>query len=226
MLEIYSIANPAKPKLLNSVPMPGIHSPHDLSFNKDGSEAAIASISGFELLDTRDPVHPVFEYTSQCPGCQHAHEARFTADGKTLVVNDESVVAEEYPCPGGAMYFYDITGEKGAHTATLAGTYSPGDLGVNSAASPGFCTPHVFDISDDGTKIATSWHSDGIRYLDISHHSGYTLGTLWSSGTEGVTELGSYTTTNGDYFAAKMYKGPYIYAHDLNTGLEIFKIVP
>ncbi|MEA2434719.1 MAG: hypothetical protein QOG54_2176 [Actinomycetota bacterium] len=223
-LEVWSIANPAKPKLVNTVKMPGVHSPHDISFNKDGSMAAIASISGFQLLDTSDPKNPVIEWNGQCPGCQHAHEARFTADSKTLVVNDESMTGAAYPCPGGALYFYDIAGSPGSRVPELVGTYSPGDIGVTAASTPGFCTAHVFDISPDGTKIALSWHADGIRYLDIKQHTGYTFGTTWSSGPEAVKELGSYTNPSGDYFVAKFHKGPYIYAVDMTEGFEVFKI--
>jgi hypothetical protein len=205
--------------------MPGIHSPHDISFNKNGSMAAIASISGFQLVDTRDPANPKIEYNSQCPGCQHAHEARFTPDGKTLIVNDEAMTGAAYPCPGGALYFYDITGSPGAHTAELKGTYSPGDVGVSADNEAGFCTAHVFDISDDGSRVATSWHSAGVRYLDITHHEGQTLGTTWSSGAGAVVELGSYVTSGGDFFTAKFLDGPYIYAVDMTVGLQIFKVV-
>ena len=224
VLEIWSIANPAKPKLINSVPLPGVHSPHDISFSKDGSMAGLANISTFHLVDSRDAGNPVVGYTGQCPGCQHSHEARFTPDGKTLVVNDESMVGSGYPCPGGALYFYDIGGEPGARTVELAGTYAPDDIGVNAAGAPGFCTGHVFDISSDGKRLATSWHSGGIRYLDISSHTGYTLGTTWSSSPDAVREIGSYATATGDYFATKLHKGPYVYATDMTEGFQVFKI--
>lgn len=225
VLEVWSIANPAKPKLVNSVPLPGVHSPHDISFSKDGSMAGMANISTFHVLDTRDPEEPVVDYTGQCPGCQHSHEARFTPDGKTLVVNDEAMAGNPYPCPGGALYFYDVGGDPGARTVELSGVYAPDDLVVNPAASPGFCTGHVFDISSDGKTLATSWHSGGIRYLDISQHIGYTLGTTWSSGPDAVEEIGSYSTATGDYFATKFHKGPFIYATDMTQGLQVFKIV-
>jgi hypothetical protein len=222
-LEVWSIANPAKPKLVNTVAMPGVHSPHDISFNEDGTMAATANISSFNLLDTSDPTNPVIELTSQCPGCQHTHEARFTPDGKTLVVNDESL-STVYPCPGGALYFYDLTGERGAREATLAGTYSPGDVGVTNSGDAGFCTAHVFDISANGKRLAASWHSAGIRYLDISGHDGVTRGADSAPGGTGVTELGSYTSPGGDSFTAKFLRGPYIYSVDIPTGLQIFRI--
>ena len=224
VLEVWSIADPSKPKLINSVALPGVHSPHDISFSKDGSMAALANISLFHVLDTRDAANPVVEVTDQCPGCQHSHEARFTPDGKTLVVNDESMSGSGYPCPGGALYFYDVAGQAGSRTVELTGTYAPDDIVLNPAGSPGFCTGHVFDISSNGKRLATSWHTGGIRYLDISNHTGYTLGTTWSSGAEAVSEIGSYATATGDYFTTKVHKGPYIYAVDMTEGFQVFKV--
>lgn len=224
VLEVWSIANPAKPRMINTVALPGLHSPHDISFSKDGSMAGLANISTFHLVDSRAPNEPVVEYTGQCPGCQHTHEARFTPNNRTLVVNDESMSGSAYPCPGGALYFYDISGKPGTRGVELAGSYAPDDLAVNAAGTAGFCTGHVFDISANGKRLAASWHSGGIRYLDISKYSGHTLGTTWSSGPVAAKEIGSYATPNGDYFAAKLHKGPYIYAVDMTTGLQIFKI--
>jgi len=224
VVEVWSIADPAKPKLLEQVALPGVHSPHDISFSRDGSMAGLANISTFHVLDTRDPLHPIVEITGQCPGCQHTHEARFTPDGKTLVVNDESMSGTAYPCPGGALYFYAISGPPGERAVDLTGTYAPDDVLVNAAGSPGFCTGHVFDISADGSKLAASWHSGGIRYLDISERAGHALGSTWSSGAGAVKEIASYATPGGDYFTAKLHKGPYVYAVDMTTGLQVFKI--
>ena len=224
VLEVWSIANPTKPKLLEQVGLPGVHSPHDISFSRDGTMAALANISTFHVLDTRDPFHPVVGFTGQCPGCQHTHEARFTPDSTTLVVNDESMSGSAYPCPGGALYFYAISGSAGEFAVDLTGTYAPDDVLVNAAGAPGFCTGHVFDISADGRSLASSWHSGGIRYLDISERAGHALGTTWSSGPSAVKEIGSYATPGGDYFTAKLHKGPYVYAVDMTTGLQVFKI--
>jgi hypothetical protein len=129
-----------------------------------------------------------------------------------------------YPCPGGALYFYDLGGEKGARTADLTGTYAISDAGLSATDSLGFCTPHVFDISADGTKVAASWHSGGIRYLDITGRTGATFGKV-STEANGVKEIGSYTASGSDYFSAKLYKGPYLYAVDMTSGLQIFKII-
>ncbi len=224
VLEIFSIANPAKPKLLNTIALSGAHSPHDISFNKDGSMAALANISAFHILDTRNPAKPVVETTSQCPGCQHTHEARFTPDSKTLVVNDESM-AGPYPCPGGALYFYEVGGTRGSRSVELTGAYAPSSLGLNAANEAGFCTPHVFDISSDGSKVAASWHTGGLRYIDITKRTGAAFGTAASTSEAGPREVGAYTAPGADFFTAKLYEGPYIYTHDLNAGFQVFRVL-
>lgn len=224
-MEVWSIKNPAKPKLVNTIAMPGQHSPHDISFSKDGTMAATANISSFHVLDARDPADPKVLFSDQCPGCQHTHEARFTPDMKALVVNDEALTGP-YPCPGGALYFYDLAISDGAADAALTGTYSIGEAGVTATTEPGFCTPHVFDISRDGTKVVASWHAAGIRYLDITNRQGATVGPDSPAGTEGVRELGSYTSEGGDSFSAKFLRGPYMYSVDIPTGLQIFRLAP
>ncbi|MEA2447630.1 MAG: hypothetical protein QOK47_1267, partial [Actinomycetota bacterium] len=67
-----------------------------------------------------------------------------------------------------------------------------------------------------------SWHSDGIRYLDISQTTGATFGAMAPAG--GVVELASYTPPNSDMFSAKFNRGPYIYAVDIQRGFEVLRI--
>jgi len=85
------------------------------------------------------------------------------------------------------------------------------------------CTPHIFDISRDGTKVAASWHEGGVRYLDISKTSGVTVG-LQPVTPGGPEELGSYVSEGGLAFTAKMLKGPYIYVLDTHLGFQVLKI--
>jgi hypothetical protein len=157
-MQVWSIKSPAQPKQVNVLDT-GVHSPHDLSFSKNGKMAATANVVNFHVLDTSDPANPRIIATSQCPGCLHTHEARFTPDGDRLVVNDEYPIAPA--CPSGALYFYDL-GESGQ--PTLSGGYVAGDAMTNGNGEPPgttMCTPHVFDISDDGRRLATSWHHAG-----------------------------------------------------------------
>ncbi|HVF51978.1 MAG TPA: hypothetical protein VNC78_00045 [Actinomycetota bacterium] len=219
-MQVWSIEDPAHPELVTTVDT-GAHSPHDISFNKDGSMAATANVINVHLMDTTDPEAPKIVHTTQCPGCLHNHEARFTPDGKRLVVNDEYPASAA--CPGGFMYFYDVTESATGPSTSLVGLYTPGDKGANAHNEAGaFCTAHVFDISKDGTKIAASWHAAGIKYLDISEVSGVAVGRDRAPGG-GVVELGWYTSRGADAFSAKFFKGPYIYSVDYNHGFQVYR---
>jgi hypothetical protein len=220
-MQIWSIKDPSRPKLVTTVNT-GEHSPHDLAFNADGSTLATANVSSLKLYDTTDPQQPALEFVTQCPGCQHTHETRFTPDGKRLVANDESVNPFS-PCPGGALYFYDVLDSPQGHALSLTGTYTPSDVGFTSTSRVGFCTAHVFDISADGTKVAASWHYAGLRYVDISKTNGATWGSH-ASPPDGAKELGWWVHPEGDTFSAKFHRGPYIYTMDSERGFEIFRI--
>ena len=220
-MTIWSIANPAKPKLVSTVDL-GEHSAHDLEFSPDGKIAALASVTSLKLLDTSNPTEPSVTFVTQCPGCVHTHEARFTPDGKRLVVNDE-FYAGPNPCPGAAHYFYDVVDLPTGTGLQLSGAYYPSDLVVNGNSEATFCTAHVFDISDDGTKIAAAWHGAGVRYLDIEASTGLTFGAMAAT-PGGVVERGAYLADGSDAFAAKFHEGPYIYVVDTNRGFEVLKI--
>jgi hypothetical protein len=222
VVEVWSIKDPRRPVLAGSLPLPGVHSPHDISFSRDGRTAAVAAISAFHLLDTSNPLAPRLLATLQCPGCQHTHEARFTPDGRTLVVNDEAL-GGPYPCPGGFLYFYDVAGAKRS-SPELVGSYTVGDAGVTSGAEAGFCTPHVFDLSADGTRLAASWHAAGVRLLDITEVRGHTVGTRASSGADAPRELAAHAPAGSDWFTAKLHRGPYVYAVD-ESGLTVLQAV-
>ena len=221
-VQVWSIENPAEPELVTTLDT-GEHSAHDLSFNRDGSLAAFASVTSIKLVDTSDPANPSIVFTTQCPGCMHTHEARFTPDGKRLIVNDEWV-SSVTPCPGAVLYFYAVSSAPtGAPSLTLTGVYTPGDVVVNANQEAGFCTAHVFDISRDGTRLAAAWHTDGVHYLDISGTTGATFGAHAST-PGGASELGWYVPEGADTFSAKLHKGPYVYTTDTARGFEIFKV--
>lgn len=216
-IQIWSIKDPKKPELVNTVANP-THSPHDLSFNQDGSLMVTAARTAVHLYDTSDPENPVLLGATACPGCYLAHDAKFTPDSRYVIVGDEAAGGATYPCPGGALYFFEVVGGRGL---VLQGIYEPGELVIATGQSaPGACTSHVFDISDDGTKLAISWYTAGTRYLDISNVTGATYG---GTGT-GVEELGWFIPENGDSWASKFHKGRYIYSNDINRGFDVYRI--
>ncbi|MDQ3962986.1 MAG: WD40 repeat domain-containing protein [Actinomycetota bacterium] len=219
-MQIWSIKNPAKPKLVNTVPsLP--NSPHDVSFSKDGKFAVTAAISHWDIFDTTDPANPQLIWTGQCPGCSITHDAKFTPDGNSILVGDEAGGGMTFPCPGGAWYFYDFS----SHTApVLTGVYEPAEFVVaRGHASAGGCTSHVFDVSEDGTKVAISWYTVGTRYLDISSAIGATVGA--NRTPTGILECGWYIADDGNSWSSKFHPNQrYITSNDIARGFDIFKI--
>ena len=218
-IEIWSIKNPAKPKKVSdftSAP----HSPHDISFNKNGTRAVTAARTHFDILDTSDPEKPKLLFAGQCPGCTLTHDAKFTPDGKNIVLGDEANGGSTMACPGGALYFYEILGTEAQPVAVLKGVYEPGEFVAAHGTTLGACTSHVFDFSPDGKKISISWYSAGTRYLDISNMTGATVG----ENGNGVKELGWFKPEGGITWSSKMHKGPYIYSNDEIRGFDVFKI--
>jgi hypothetical protein len=221
-IQIWSIKNPKKPTLVTTLQnLP--HSPHDLSFNADGTRMITAARTAVQLYDTTDPENPTLISATACPGCQLAHDAKFTPDGKWVIVGDEANGGGTYACPGGALYFFEVTNDT---ALVLKGIYEPNELvfAAEGQTAPGSCTSHVFDISPDSTKLAISWYSAGTRYLDISNPAGATIGEN-TSPAGGVTELGWFVPAGADSWSSKFHKGPYIYSNDIVRGFDVYKIV-
>ena len=220
-IQIWSIKDPSKPKLVNTVPALG-HSPHDISFDSKGNRAVTAGVDNIELFDTSDPENPTLQSTVQCPGCSITHDAKFTPDDSGLVVGDEGGGGLPYPCPGGALYFYTLQAD---YVPVLTGVYEPGEVAIAGATTggqggPGACTSHVFDFNDKGDKIAISWYSAGTRYLDVSNPVGPTFG---AQGT-GVVEAGWFIPDGGSSWSSKIHEDGYIFSNDINRGFDVYKV--
>ena len=219
--EVWSIKNPAKPKHLATVPVTGYHGPHDISFTADGTRAVAASVSAIHVLDTSDPTNPKELALLQCPGCTHNHEARFTPDEKHIVVSDETP-SSVVPCPMGGLYFYEWN-PKSEPYMTLVGQWQPRELVTPSGAptNAGLCTSHVFGISPDGTKVAASWHTAGVRVVDITSMNGVGVG---DQGT-GPREVAWYLPDGADVFSAKFDRsGRFVFVNDLQRGFGVYEL--
>jgi hypothetical protein len=217
-IQIWSIKNPKKPELAATVPAIG-GSPHDIAFNSDGSRAVTAGVDNIELFDTTDPENPTLLSTWQCPGCSITHDAKFTPDDTGIVVGDEAGGGLTFPCPGGALYFYDLQADR---VPVLTGIYEPGSIVTarQGQTTPGSCTSHVFDFDEDGSHIAISWYSAGTRYLNVENPVGITFG---QQGT-GVVEEGYFIPDGSSSWSSKIHKGPYVYSNDILRGFDIYKI--
>ncbi|HWL65999.1 MAG TPA: hypothetical protein VNP73_08495 [Actinomycetota bacterium] len=219
IIQIWSIKNPAKPELVTNyqaIPL----APHDISFNKDGSKAVTASINHFDILDTSDPEAPMITFTGQCPGCSITHDAKFTPDDTGIVIGDEGGGGGGYPCPGGALYFYDYSS---GTVPVLTGVYEPNEIlfAREGQSDLGGCTSHVFDFDDKGEHISISWYTAGTRYLDITNPVGPTFG---ENGV-GVVETGWFMPDGGDSWSSKIYTDPkYIFSNDIARGFDVFQV--
>lgn len=219
-IQIWSIKNPAKPELVNTIPsLPT--PPHDISFNKDGTRAVTAAISHIDIFDTTDPENPSLTWTGQCPGCSITHDAKFTPDGNSVIVGDEGGGGGGYPCPGGALYFYDYSSQV---APVLTGIYEPNEVALarDDQGGLGGCTSHVFDIADDGKKVAISWYTAGTRLLDVSNMVGVAFG---ENNTGGVAELGWFQPAGGNSWSSKFYKGEkYVFSNDIERGFDVLQV--
>ena len=220
-IQIWNVKNPKKPVMLKTFPsLP--HAPHDISFNSDGSKIVTAAISHFDLFDTSDPENPSLLFTGQCPGCSITHDAKFTPDDSGLIIGDEGGGGLAYPCPGGALYFYQL---QQGQVPVLTGAYEPEEFvfARDGQGGPEACTSHVFDISDDGSKVAISWYSAGTRYLDVSAMMGLALGG--NATPSGVAELGWFMPDGGISWSSKFYKGTkYVFSNDIQRGFDVFQV--
>jgi len=217
-IQVWSIKNPAKPVLVKTVMALG-HSPHDISFNSKGTQAVTAGVDNIEIYDTSDPENPTLQSTFQCPGCSITHDAKFTPDDTGLVIGDEAGGGATFPCPGGALYFYEL--QQGV-VPVLTGIYEPNEVAIarEGQTTPGACTSHVFDFDQDGSHLAISWYTAGTRYLDVTNPVGITFG---SQGT-GVVEAGWFIPDGANSWSSKIHKGPYVYSNDINRGFDIYKV--
>jgi hypothetical protein len=76
----------------------------------------------------------------------------------------------------------------------------------------------VFDVSADGTKIAASWHTGGVRVVDITTMAGVGVGAEGN----GAKELGSDAA---DSWSAKFDRtGRYVFVNDRNLGFQVYRL--
>ncbi|HVF53400.1 MAG TPA: hypothetical protein VNC78_07290 [Actinomycetota bacterium] len=222
VIDIWSIKNPKKPELVGSYTnLPS--APHDISFSDDGKMAVVAGGGkNIEILDTTDPSAPTLLTKSVCAGCSLAHDGKFTPDGTHVIIGDEAAGGGTFPCPGGALYFYELNRTPPVPVLVPIGIYEPEEVvfAAEGQTAPASCTSHVMDVSPDGTHLAVSWYSAGTRYLDITNMTGVTIG----ANGNGVKEVGWFIPEGGDSWSSKFYKGPYIYSNDILRGFDVFKI--
>lgn len=238
---IFDISNPAAPvKVRDWNPGSG-NNPHDIRFSDDGTRAYLAGISQFRIVNTADPRNPVLISSFTPPGSTIGHDVLVTPDKAFLFAGDELNGGGTAPCPGGAIYTYDIRNEA---SPTLIGiAEAGGGPGIGFQADTPFptggvggCTSHVMDMNPDQKSLSIGWYVLGTRTFSWAslYNADGTPKTVpgvtltWGTRTtgDGLVETGYMIPQGANTWSAKQYaRVPgYIFSDDLNLGLYITKI--
>ncbi|MGH2653606.1 MAG: PA domain-containing protein [Actinomycetota bacterium] len=182
---------------------------HDVEFSLDGTRAYAASENNYRIYDTTDPASP--ELISRTPNVgSYAHGVFPDSDLELMVTNNESLVFGGFlapgVCPGEGLASYDIAGANENQPVGPLGYYVPNVTGP----SPRFCTSH-FGRFAPGTEIMSiGWYVAGARVVD------------WSNPSNPV-EVAGAVMPDMNTWAAKFYKGPYLYTGDIGRGFDVFR---
>jgi hypothetical protein len=233
---IFDISNPAAPVKVMDFMVPG-NGPHDIRFSPDGNRAYFAGISQFYIVNTEDPKNPSIVSRIVPPGGSIGHDTLVTPDKAFLFLGDEGGGGGSYPCPGGAIYVYDIRIE--AAPVLLGSAWAGGGpvttRHIDEAAAGGIpagCTSHVMDLNPDKKSLTIGWYSLGTRVFDFSMlYDGNTPRPLpalsWGRFGAVLVETGYMVPDGANTWSAKQYaKVPgYIFSDDRVLGLYVTKIL-
>ncbi len=200
---------------------------HDAELSINGDHIYAASENNYHIYDNSDPANPVpigaTPITPMVPATptsgSYAH-GLFPDSGQEIMVGQvESIVAGGFlapgSCPGEGLQAYDISGTY-VPTASKA---TPAPLGaytipVVGDPAPRFCTSH-FGRFAPGTRIfSVGWYIGGVRIVDFSDPlAPVEVATAVMADAEGTSNT----------WAAKLYKGPYVFAGDMERGFDVFR---
>lgn len=211
-IPIIDFANVDAPVLAADIPIQG--GPHDITFTADGLQAFVAAENNYRIYDTTDPKAPVPITSNPIPNAgTYAHGFDPTPDRKLAIATNESLALGGFfapssgVCPGEGLTFYGIEGDReqdpvrlGSFLADVTGPVPPGDDRV--------CTGHVGKLGNKSMTLG--WYIGGVRVVDYSDPSA-------------PVEIGSAVMPGAEVWAAKWYKGPYVYASDLRRGFDVFR---
>ncbi|HVM12551.1 MAG TPA: hypothetical protein VM638_08785, partial [Actinomycetota bacterium] len=230
-IPVWDVSNPSSPKLATEFKF-GPHSPHDITFNADGSRAYAAAVSLTYILNTENPAAPTLVSVIPNEGITISHQSDPTPDGNFLLVSDEVGGGAAGASPGGPAYVYDIRNEtRPVRVGAIWDDCVGSSITCDQAGGAGLVsTAHVFRINPDGYTMAIGWYTDGIHVID---YSGLTAGYN-AAGLGAVTNVGSRTIARmklpgRNNWAAKMWQERhpgYVFATDMASsgGLDIFHV--
>jgi hypothetical protein len=240
---VYDISDPSSPRHVKNLVFPSGDSPHDIRFSEDGTRAYAAGIDQFRIINTTDPENPTVVSTFTVPGSTIGHDALVTPDKAFLILGDELNGGSTAPCPGGALYLYDIRGAKETSPELMAVieagagpvTGRNNDEVAAVPVSQTGCTSHVIDLNPNKKSFTIAWYQAGTRTFDFSslyNASGEPNtqpqpGLMWGAyGVGPVTETGWIIPEGANTWSAKQYAGVpgYIFSDDLVHGFYVTKI--
>jgi uncharacterized repeat protein (TIGR01451 family) len=212
-IPILNFTNIDQPTLAADIQSVG--GPHDIAFTVDGLRAFVASENNHRIYDTTNPAAPV--QISQVPVPNtgtYAHGLDPSQDRRMMVATNESLalggffVGGTSVCPGEGLTFYDIEGANEAAPVPMGEFVA--DVRGPSVGDGRACTAHVGLMSPDGNVMVLGWYRGGVRVVE---HSDPTA----------PTEIGKAVMDGAEVWAAKFYKGPYVFASDTRRGFDVFK---
>jgi hypothetical protein len=244
---IYDITDPTNPVKVRDLTFPDGNSPHDIRFSDDGTRAYMAGVNRYRIVDTTDPENPTQISSFQAggtdsPGSTIGHDALVSPDGRFLFLGDELNGGGTAPCPGGAIYTYDLEDETaprligmawagGGPVTSLQAVDHP-----DNAGAVGGCTSHVMDMNPDGKSLSIGWYVLGTRTFSWESLynadgtpkdvSGVTLTWGSLSTGDGLVETGYMIPATANTWSAKQYSEVpgYIFSDDLTHGFYVTKI--
>ena len=236
---IFDISDPANPVKVKDFMIP-VNGPHDIRFSHDGKRAYFAGVSAYHIVNTEDPKNPSIISTIVPPGGTIGHDTLITKDKRFLFLGDEAGGGSTFPCPGGAIYVYDLTDERAPILLGAAEAGGGPIVGRNIEETPGptrtgGCTSHVMELNPDGKSLTLGWYVLGARVFDFSSFynadgtpkTAAGIAAAWGKYGVGLVETGfMIPTDNASTWAAKQYaKVPgYIFSND-STGFFVTKIL-
>ena len=232
-IPIWDISNPAAPVFVKNFTTTG-NGPHDVRFSRDGKRAYTAGVSTYNILNTEDPKNPVLISQIIPPGGYIGHDTLVTPDKAFLILGDEAGGGAPYPCPGGAIYLYDIRDETKPLLVGLAeagggpvAARNLNDSGTEGLGAGG-CTSHVMELNPDNKSLSLGWYALGTRTFsfaslynaDGTPKPGGQIAAAWGKNGVGLVETGYIVPDSSSTWAAKQYAGVpgYIFSNASGTG--------
>jgi uncharacterized repeat protein (TIGR01451 family) len=193
---------------------PTVGGHHDVTISLDETRAYVGSEDVWRIYDITDPANPVTISDTPNTGT-YSHGVFTDSDREIALNNNESLILGGFfapgVCPGEGLTAYDISGAN-ENAPILVGEYLPDVTGPSQRP----CTSHFgfFSPKEDPEIMSIGWYNAGVRVVD------------WSNPSLPV-EIAHAVMNDADgimnSWAAKFYKGPYIYSGDIDRGFDVFK---